>query len=133
MSKVKDLSGKTHSWNLVGYSVDKNSSTPKSNPHKLARELLKNEFPTDPILEEVPLPGEHLFFDFYLPRRKLAIEVHGEQHFKFIQHFHGDKAGFLRAKANDQRKISWCELNSIKIIILKDTESQDEWRNRIRS
>lgn len=131
--KVKDLSGKTHSWNLVGYTVDKNSSTAKSNPHLIARQLLKEEFPTDPILEEVPLPGEQLYFDFYLPRRKLAIEVHGEQHFKFVAFFHGDKNGFMRCMANDQRKIEWCKLNGIKILILKEVETVDEWRTTIRS
>lgn len=131
--KVKDLSGRTHSWNLVGYTPDKNATTKKSEPHINTRNLLLQEYPTDPILEEVPLPGEQLFFDFYLPRRKTAIEVHGEQHFKFVRFFHGDIAGFLRYKANDTRKSEWCSLNGIKLIILKDSETIDEWRNTIRS
>jgi hypothetical protein len=88
-------------------------------------------YPTQPILEEVPIPGENLFCDFYLPRRKLVIECHGEQHYKFVRHFHGNTASFAKHKARDNRKSKWCELNNIKIVVLPYNENDEEWKNRI--
>jgi len=128
--KVIDLSGRTHSWNLVGYSPSKLAARPRSGPHLETRSLLKQEFPNDPILEEVPLPGENLYFDFYLPKRKLAVEAHGEQHYKYIAHFHGDINGFKRYLANDARKQEWCTINGIRLVTLSYKETIEDWRKK---
>jgi hypothetical protein len=88
-------------------------------------------YPTQPILEEVPVPGENLTCDFYLPLRKVVIECHGEQHYKYTPHFHGDRFGFAQAKKRDQRKIDWCHLNNFRVAILPFSEDDDEWRARI--
>lgn len=131
--KVVDTHGNTHSWSLVGHKIKANETKPRSSLHLTARNLIREEFPTDSVLEEVGLAGEQLFFDFYIPRRKLAIEVHGEQHYKFIKYFHGDLLGFQTAQRNDERKATWCQLNNIILIILPFNESQDEWQTRIKS
>lgn len=130
--KVVDLNGREHGWNLNGLRPKNNDIRPRSQHHLRARNLLKSLFPTDQILEEVPLPGTRLRADFYLPMRKLAIEVHGEQHYKFIQYFHGSKKGFLRAKKNDQDKILWFQNNNIQVVELPYTETDNEWRRRIQ-
>lgn len=129
--KVKDLSGKTHTWKLAGNLPQSDDTRPRSEGHVKCRELLHSIFPTFLILEEVPLPGMGLFFDFYIPMACLAIEIHGQQHYKYSQHFHGSKSNFIKALENDRNKVKWCELNDIRIVILNDTESIDEWRSKI--
>jgi len=91
-------------------------------------------------LEEVKLPGSTelyrksvLYLDFYIPSIRLAIEVHGQQHYEFCPFFHKSKADFLKSKARDEDKIDWCKLNDITLITLKYSESDDEWRQRIKS
>ncbi len=128
--KVKDLSGRIHSLNLKGYQAV--SNVHKSSLHLLARKIIKEEYPLDTILEEVAVPGEHLFLDFFLPLRKKVIEVHGNQHYNYVAHFHGTPQAFVESKKRDQRKLSWCELNGIDCITLPFNETEDEWRTRIR-
>lgn len=129
--KTLDLNGKEHIWNLTGYVPLTNETRPRSSLHLDARQVLQEQFPTDRILEEVSIPGHHLFLDFFIPRIKLAIEVHGEQHYKFVAHFHENLAGFARAKKNDNDKIAWCRLNNIKHVVFPHTESPNEWRTKI--
>lgn len=131
--KVKDLDGREHPWNLTGYVPPENSTRPRSKFHVSARELLQSMYPTDRILEEVPLPGMRLFGDFYLPLRKMMVEVHGEQHYKYTPHFHGTVQAFMKSKKNDERKKKWCQLNNISLVILPHSETEDEWRERITS
>lgn len=133
MRKVVDTKGKTHSWNLVGHQVNLDDIRPRSALHRRARAILKQMYPTDNILEEVPLPGERLTFDFYLPLRKMAIEVNGEQHYFQTDHFHASRADFLKGRANDARKAEWAQLNNISLICLPYNEDDDEWKRRIES
>jgi len=105
-----------------------------------ARKLLKTIFHSYRILEEVKLPGSTashrkgvLYLDFYIPQIMLAIEVHGQQHYKYTPFFHKNKADFAIAKAKDEDKISWCELNKIDIIVLKYSDSDEQWRDQIEN
>lgn len=59
-----------------------------------------------------PLP-----FDFYLPKLKIAIEVQGEQHYKPVLGFGGEKAFVLQQK-KDKIKADYCEYVGIKLLCL---------------
>lgn len=138
--KVVGINGKVYVWNLTGYNVFNDDKRKRSKFHVRARNLLKELFNSYRILEEVKLPGSTelhrksvLYLDFYVPSIKLAIEVHGQQHYEFCTFFHKNKADFLKAKARDEDKIYWCELNDIRLITLKYSESDDEWKQRIKS
>lgn len=138
--KVKGINGKDYVWNLTDYDVFYDDNRKRSKYHIRARNLLKETYHSYRILEEVKLPGSTelhrksvLYLDFYIPSIRLAVEVHGEQHYEYKPFFHKSKADFLKAKARDEDKIAWCELNDINIIILKYSESEDEWRERIKS
>lgn len=131
---VKGIDGKEYNWNYSKYA--NNQKNDVSAGHEKARELLKEIFPFDKALEEVPLPGtgrQPLYTDFFIPNRMLVIEVHGEQHFKFIPFFHKNRMGFIKSQARDRQKAEWCKINDIKIVILKDSETEDEWRKKIES
>lgn len=53
--------------------------------------------------------GRKLFFDFFIRELGIFIEVQGEQHEKFIKHFHGDRNGFESQKSRDNLKIQYVE------------------------
>jgi hypothetical protein len=129
--KVEDSNGRKYNWPPSGHQVDLDDKRPRSQYHLRARDLLRKLFPTQRLLEEVPLPGMKLTIDFFLPIENLVIEVQGEQHTEFIPHFHGTRANFRKAQVNDHRKVEWCNLNNIDIIQLPYTESDDEWEARI--
>lgn len=137
--KVKGINGKEYIWNLTKYDIFYDDARKRSKYHIRARNLLREIFHSYRILEEVKLPGSTalnrksvLYLDFYIPSTKMAFEVHGEQHYEYCTFFHKSKADFLKAKARDEDKIEWCNINDIQIVILKFSESDHEWREHIK-
>ena len=128
--KVVDFNGREYNFPPSGHMPNLGDLRKRSQYHLAARDLLKSMYPTQRILEEIPLPGIRLFADFYLPDRKIVIEVHGQQHYRFVAHFHGTVAGFLGAKGKDLKKQEWCELNNISLVVLP-YDKQDGWRETI--
>ncbi len=57
-----------------------------------------------------------LFLDIFLPRLKIAFEFDGEQHFQYIEHFHGSRDGFVRAKKRDVEKDELCKTRGITLV-----------------
>jgi DNA phosphorothioation-dependent restriction protein DptG len=130
MIKVRDLDGNSINWNING--CFQNASA-KSSYHLAARKLIKEIYPTMHVLEEVPVyirKNEIVYLDFYIPLIKKCIEVHGEQHYKFVPHFHGSLMDFAKAKKRDLEKKQWCEINSFSFIELP-YNSQDNWKDLI--
>ena len=78
--------------------------------------IIAEMYPSDYILEEFPCVGEGLHLDFFIPRKKIAVEVQGRQHTQFVEFFHGSADGFKAQRARDQRKQEWCELNKIRLV-----------------
>ena len=92
------------------------------------------------IYEEVKLPGSVkpakksvLYLDFFIPNAIMAVEVHGEQHFKYVPYFHKSKAGFAQAKKRDLDKKEWCRINEITLVELRWDEDPEYWREKIES
>lgn len=131
--KAKGLNGKEYNWKLIGHVPLGDDAQPRSKFHLTARALLTKLFPCDRILEEVPLPGSGgLAADFFIPTEMLMVEVHGQQHYEFIPHFHIDRLGFIASKKRDVTKKYWCKLNGICLIELPYNEDINEWTRRIR-
>lgn len=131
--QVRTLDGSIQNWQLTGHYAHAKLEH-KSSLHLTARELLKKQFPTLQILEEVPIPvkrSENYYLDFYLPMLKLAIEVHGEQHFKFVSFYHNNQLGFIKSQKRDREKQEWCDINNIQYIALPYNEDEEEWTKRI--
>lgn len=126
---IKDLDGNSHNWILRG-NIAYNSAN-KSDLHLRARQLIHQQYPTLQILEEVSIPlkkGVTLYMDFYLPLKKICIEVHGEQHYRFIPFYHTNMISFARAKKRDIEKKEWCELNGIELIVFPFDSTDEEWK-----
>ena len=133
---VIGFDGREKKWNLSNRSKAKKGK--QSKLHKRTRLILRDLFRRDIILEEVSLPGSNtttrpsvLFADFFIPSRNLMVEVHGRQHYEFVDLYHKTKSGFYKSQARDRDKISWCKLNKIDIVILKYTGDDDEWKTEI--
>lgn len=131
--KVTGIDGREYNWVLRGHSVRPGDERPRSKYHRRARALLGRLFPLDSVLEEVFLPGlpQAAYCDFYLPLRRLMVEVQGEQHAEFVEHFHGDRLGFLRACGRDGDKRAWCGINGVTLAELPCGEDDDGWARRI--
>lgn len=133
--KIIGLDSQEYSWIPSNNIVD---TEKRSGLHNKAKELLKERYPNDRILEELVLPGTKtatrkstLKADFFIPVRKLIIEVHGEQHTEFNNFFFKSKMDFYKAQARDRDKKQWCEINNFELIELFHNESIEEWRSKI--
>lgn len=133
--KILGLDGKEYTWIPSNNTID----TKRSSLHEKARIILINRFPFNNVLEEIVLPGTKtklrktsLKADFFIPAKKLIVEVHGEQHFKYNSFFFSDKMEFFKAQSRDRDKREWCELNDFNLIELLYSESEEEWKNKIQ-
>lgn len=129
---IRDLDGNIGQWHLNG-NIVRDSNLNKSSYHLKARSLIKTIYPTMKVLEEVPInprKSETLYLDFYIPLIKTCVEVHGEQHYKFVAHYHTNKLAFLKSQKRDKDKKEWCEMNDIKYIELPYDQEQ-EWEKII--
>jgi hypothetical protein len=81
---------------------------------------LREFFPGQIILEEFKIPKERLFLDYFIPNRKVALEVQGAQHFKFNPFFHKNVKDFQKSQERDRKKVRWCQINDIKLIIVRE-------------
>ncbi len=133
--QIIDLDGISHNWCLTGNMAHGKTSN-KSSFHLQARGTITKLFPTLQILEEVPISlrkSETLYLDFYLPLKKMCIEVHGEQHYKFIGFYHNNMLSFLKAQKRDREKEEWCNINGIKYIVFPHFENESQWIERINN
>jgi hypothetical protein len=131
---VYDLDGNSSKWSILGNT--KNNRKNQSSLHKTACSLLCELYPTLTILQEVPVivrKNQTLYLDFYIPLLKTAVEVHGEQHYKFVAYYHTSAMGFIKHKKRDADKKEWCGINNIEHIELPYNENVEQWKIRIRS
>lgn len=133
--KVTGLDDKDYVITLRDYEAGPDKLEGKSSLHKRAYVLLKELFPSDPIFQEVYLPGAgpSLYLDLFLNRRLLAVECQGKQHFEQVSFFQKNRLEFAKSKFRDTVKRSWCELNNITLVELPYDEDDDQWRSRLTS
>jgi hypothetical protein len=132
---IKDLDGNSHNWLLTG-NMSKGKVVNRSSYHLAARSIISSIYPTLQILEEVPIQlrrNETLYLDFYLPLKKICLEVHGEQHYKFVPFYHHTVLNFLKSQKRDKEKQEWCNLNGIQYIDLAYNESEEVWSEKIKN
>lgn len=136
--KVTGFDGKERNFNFSKYFVRGVDNKSRSNLHQRAKKALQDMFPRDTLYEEVPLPGSShgsvrniLRADFFLSSRSLVVEVHGRQHYEFVKHFHGNKLDYFRSQKRDRDKQEWCDINSFNLVILKYSDTDNEWKQRL--
>jgi len=81
---------------------------------------LLQKYPFDNIFQEVWIPSERFYLDFFIPNINLVIECHGRQHIQHIKFFHKTKSEFNKQKLIDINKRKWCEINNFKLMEIYD-------------
>ena len=107
--------------------------------------ILLEIFPANPFTRVfcehyVNYKGQRLFFDFFIKELSCFVECQGQQHTKFVKHFHGDKEKFLAQKFRDNLKIEYVQKNDMylvrfnydeiidkKLIMFKLNKALDSW------
>lgn len=92
-----------------------------------AKQFLKKYWSNHIVFEEFPVAGTRLSLDFYNANKKVAIEVQGRQHTKYVPFFHGkNKINYINQLRRDQDKLKFCELNDIQLVEIYDGDEVDE-------
>jgi hypothetical protein len=130
--KFKTLTGSTRK--IIGvqkYVIDWESDS-KSKFQKSVKNFLKEYWFRHVVFEEFPVAGTRMTFDFYNANHKIAIEVQGGQHTKYVPFFHGNyQNNYLMQLKRDHQKHDFCSLNEIKLVEIyeKDKLSKDFFKN----
>jgi len=103
--------------NVRQYLIDWNKAS-RSNFQFEVKKFLEKFWTGNVVFEEFPIVGTRLTLDFYNANKKIAIEVQGRQHTKYIEFFHQNKINFLNQLKRDQQKERFCELNDIKLLTI---------------
>ena len=114
--KFKTLTGaQRRVQNIRKYLVDWDQKS-KSDFQFRAKKFLKKYWSRHVVFEELPVAGTKLSLDFYNANEKIAVEVQGAQHTKFVKFFHGTKANYIDQKRRDAQKREFCVINNIKLV-----------------
>jgi len=70
--------------------------------------------------------GHALELDCYNEELKLAVEYNGEQHYRYIPHFHSSKDAYYNLKYRDEMKERLCRENKIRLIIVPYTVKKED-------
>lgn len=92
-----------------------------------AKQFLKKYWQKHIVFEEFPVAGTKLSLDFYNANKKIAVEVQGKQHTKYVPFFHGkNKINYINQLKRDSDKLKFCELNDIELVEIYDGDILEE-------
>jgi hypothetical protein len=120
--KFKTIYGKEKTLkNSRQYLIDWRKKT-RSKFQDEVKKFLFKYWKDDVVFEELRLVETRLTFDFFNANKKIAIEVQGQQHTKFVPFFHGSRVKFLQQLKRDSKKYEFCEINGFKLIEIYDVK-----------
>lgn len=67
--------------------------------------------------------GAPMQLDWYCPEFKFAVEIMGDQHYKYTKYFHKSKSGFEYLKKCDDLKAKLCKDLGIELVYIKPNET----------
>ena len=99
----------------------------RSKIQKRVKDLLHSHWISDIVFEEFPVLGTRMTIDFYNANKKLAIEVDGNQHYKYNKFFHSNsRQNFLSQLQRDEKKEYFCEINKIRLVRILESDTLNE-------
>ena len=111
--------------NISKYLIDWSSDC-KSGIQKNVKDHLKDYWFADVDFEEFPVAGTRLSLDFYNSTQKIAVEVDGNQHYRYNKFFHSNsRQNFLYQLKRDEKKEYFCDINNIKLIRVLESDVLD--------
>jgi len=125
--RFKTLTGSTRTVKKAkNYLIDWDGKS-RSKIQYNAKQFLKKYWSNHIVFEEFPVAGTRLSLDFYNANKKIAIEVQGRQHTKYVPFFHGkNKINYINQLKRDQDKLKFCELNDIQLVEIYDGDDVTE-------
>jgi hypothetical protein len=114
--KFKTLSGSTAELRNARKYLVKWEAESKSKFQFSVKDFLYPYWRSDIVFEEFKLVGTRLSFDFYNASKKVAIEVQGAQHTKYVKFFHGNRMKYLEQLKRDDKKLRFCQINNINLV-----------------
>lgn len=125
--RFKTLTGATRTIKKAkNYLIDWDGSS-RSKIQYNAKQFLKKYWSNHIVFEEFPVAGTKLSLDFYNANKKIAVEVQGKQHTKYVPFFHGkNKINYINQLKRDQDKLKFCELNDIQLVEIYDGDEITE-------
>jgi hypothetical protein len=125
--RFKTLTGATRTVKKAKNYLIKWDSPSRSKIQFEAKQFLKKYWQNHIVFEEFPVAGTKLSLDFYNANKKIAIEVQGKQHTKYVPFFHGkNKINYINQLKRDQDKLRFCELNNIDLVEIYDGDTLNE-------
>lgn len=95
----------------------------RSKIQKEVKDLIRDFWISDVVFEEFPVLGSKMTFDFYNANKKIALEVDGNQHYKYNKFFHNNnRMKFLDQLKRDQKKEDFCKINKIKLARILESD-----------
>ena len=79
------------------------------------KKFLRSFWENDVVFEEFRVVGSRLTLDFYNANKKIAVEVQGAQHTKFVKHFHKNRLKYVDQLKRDEHKLNFCQANKIQL------------------
>jgi len=96
----------------------------RSKIQKNVKDLLYRHWIADIVFEELPVLGTRMTLDFYNANRKIAVEVDGNQHYKYNKFFHSNsRQNFLSQLQRDEKKEYFCEINKIRLVRILERDT----------
>lgn len=125
--KFKTLEGKEKTIKNIKKLIINWTGKSRSKFQFSVKEFLMPYWKGDVVFEELRIVGTRLSLDFYNANKKVAIEVQGQQHFKYVKFFHGSRLNYLDQMKRDVKKNEFCEINDIKLVEIypKDVLSKE--------
>ena len=111
--------------NLKKYLIDWEASS-RSKFQTTVKKFIKRYWDQDVVFEEFPVVGSRLSLDFYNANKKVAIEVQGQQHTKYVKFFHHNRFKYLDQLKRDQNKEKFCDLNDITLVTIFQNDIIDK-------
>lgn len=77
----------------------------------------------DIVFEEFPVPKTRLSVDFLNHSKGIVVEVQGNQHIKYVKHFHGGRrTKYLEQLKRDELKYKFCEANNFVLVEIYESD-----------
>ena len=113
--KFVDAQGKKRNLkNAKKYLIDWDKPS-RSKFQTKVKEFLRPFWEHDIVFEEFRVVGTRLSLDFYNANKKIAIEVQGAQHTKYVKFFHKNMCKYSDQLKRDEKKLQFCKVNQIKL------------------
>lgn len=110
-------------WHLLSSNNQVEENKNESKGEKECREYVESYFNKPfkkcrPDFLKNTISGHNLELDCFNEELKIAVEYNGEQHYKYIPHFHKNKEAFQNMKYRDEIKKRLCMEHNILLIVV---------------